>query len=306
MNFNFNEEVLCGFTVTEKRKRLWFEEIKLVEVFINICKKHNLKYIAEGGTLLGAIRHNGFIPWDDDIDLAMPRDDYDKFITIAKDELPDGLFLQHYNTEKKYPNGHIQIRNSNTTFFIKTSYNDLRSGKNCGIFIDIFPLDNLPDDYSKRQKHAKKIKLIRALAFHKLYKETKGIKGIIYSCLANLYFLFNGFEKSIGKMDKLGMKYHNKTNTIGYATFMPTNEKNIFPSNIIDAIEYHQFNNIEIAIPKKYDEYLKTQFGNYMEIPEDKNGSVHGLAYFDINKSYIEYKNIKQEEFDALFKNNTY
>ncbi len=306
MEFNFNEEVQCGFTVTEKRKRLWFEQIKLVEVFFKICKKHNLKYIAEGGTLLGAIRHNGFIPWDDDIDLAMPRDDYEKFISIAQNELPKHLFLQHYNTEKKYPNGHIQIRNSNTTFLIKSSYEDLKLGKNCGIFIDIFPLDNLPDDYKKRQKHAKKIKLIRALAFHKLYHEQKGIKGLIYSCLANFYFLFNGFEKSIRKMDKLGMKFNNQTNTIGYATFLPTNEKNKFPSNIIDEIDYHQFNNIEIAIPKKYDEYLKTQFGDYMQIPENKNGSIHGLAYFDINKSYLDYKNISKEEFDNLFVNNIY
>ncbi len=306
MEFNFNEEIQCGFTVTEKRKRLWFEQIKLVEEFIKICKKHNLKYIAEGGTLLGAIRHNGFIPWDDDIDLAMPRDDYEKFIRIAKNELPESLFLQHYNTEKKYPNGHIQIRNSNTTFLIKTSYEDLQSGKNCGIFIDIFPLDNLPDDYNTRQKHAKKIKLIKVLAFHKLYHEQKGLKGLIYSCLANLYFLFNGYEKSIEKMDKLGMKYNNKTNTIGYATFLPTNEKNIFPSNILDEIEYHQFNNIEIAIPKKYDEYLKTQFGDYMEIPENKNGSMHGSVYFDLSESYNEYTDFTKSEILNLIRKNSF
>ena len=98
---NLNAEVICDFKVSTLRKKVWQAQLDMVKIFIDICDKYKLKYFAAGGTLIGAIRHNGFIPWDDDIDLMMPREDYEKFIKVAKEELKkEPYFLQHYSTEK--------------------------------------------------------------------------------------------------------------------------------------------------------------------------------------------------------------
>ena len=113
---DINESVVdnnYGFLVSEKRKKIWNIELDLIRQFISICQHYGLHYIASGGTLLGAIRHNGFIPWDDDVDIMMPRNDYERFLNIAQSNLPKYCFVQSNKTEKYYANGHAQIRNNN-------------------------------------------------------------------------------------------------------------------------------------------------------------------------------------------------
>ncbi len=111
----FKEEELCGFLVTEKRKRLWAISIDLLLIFDNICRKYNLNYFLSFGALLGAIRHHGIIPWDDDIDVCMPRYDYEKFLNIGKTELRNPYFLQIPGEDNGYFFSYAKIRNSNTS-----------------------------------------------------------------------------------------------------------------------------------------------------------------------------------------------
>ncbi len=122
-----------------------------------ICKANGLKYFADSGTLIGAIRHEGYIPWDDDIDLVMLREDYDKFVQIAPDWLKEDLVLQTVYTEKNYLSGHAQIRNSKTC---GCNEEDKKAGYNCGIFIDIFPLDGMPKTEKERKSWAKRSSFI--------------------------------------------------------------------------------------------------------------------------------------------------
>lgn len=296
---NLNEEVISGFTVTEGRKRVWQKEIEMVQIFINICKKHHLKYFAASGTLIGAIRHQGFIPWDDDIDLMMPREDYEKFLQVAKEELRDPFFLQHYTTEKNYPNGHIQIRNSQTTCFIHESYVDLKNGKNCGIFIDIFPFDKVFDNYKKRQKYCKKIKVLKALAMWRVY----GTPSFLRRMIVKFYFCFHSLQKTIIKIDRLSKNLPNKDkqSLVSIPTFLPGYEKEVWQENWFDEMVDHKFEDIEMAIPAKYDEVLRKEYGDYFVIPEDKGGTMHGQSYFDCDTPFDQYKNITKEEFDQLF-----
>lgn len=105
-----------------------------------MCDKLKLKYFVIGGTLIGAIRHNGFIPWDNDIDIAMPREDYEKFIKLGQKHLKKNLFIQTYKTDPNYLQNYTKIRDSNTTFI---ESNVKKHNINHGIFIDIFPLDTL-------------------------------------------------------------------------------------------------------------------------------------------------------------------
>ena len=136
----YHDEIRSGFLVTTDRKKVWEKEMEILAEFNRICKKHGLRYFADSGTLLGAVRHQGFIPWDDDIDVAMLRPDYEKFKKIAVAELTPPYELQTpHNSEVILPL--IKVRDGRTT---AVEHPDLRQ-MNQGIFIDIFPLDAVWD-----------------------------------------------------------------------------------------------------------------------------------------------------------------
>lgn len=112
------EEIRCGYKISSEMKKVWAVQIDLLEQVKKICKKHGLKYFADSGTLIGAIRHKGYIPWDDDIDLVMMRNDYNKFMEYAKSELEFPYFLQTVYTDKDIMRAHASLRNSKTTGYM--------------------------------------------------------------------------------------------------------------------------------------------------------------------------------------------
>ena len=148
------EEIRCGYKISSEMKKVWAVQIDLLEQVKKICKNHGLKYFADSGTLIGAIRHKGYIPWDDDIDLVMMRNDYNKFMEYAKTELEFPYFLQTVYTDKDIMRAHAQLRNSKTTGYMPYEKN---RPYNKGIFIDIFPLDVIPED-PRLKKFSLKIK----------------------------------------------------------------------------------------------------------------------------------------------------
>lgn len=122
------------------------KEFQLLKKFIDICDYLNLTYYLVCGSCLGAVKYQGFIPWDDDVDVALPRDDYEIFIEKASQYLEDNQFLQNYHTEPDFPIIFTKLRDSSTTFIEKTAANlDI----NHGIYIDIFPLDGYPKNKAK-------------------------------------------------------------------------------------------------------------------------------------------------------------
>ena len=135
-----------------KVRQIQLGELSLLEKYIEICTKHNLRYYALGGTLLGAIRHKGFIPWDDDMDLGMPRKDYEKFLEICQNELPSNVILR------------IHDDNLGNTSIMDTSLQIEFGGVVCSPFIDVFPLDGYPSDGFHYFLHTNKIKYYRALS----------------------------------------------------------------------------------------------------------------------------------------------
>ena len=292
-----------GFIVSDLRKELWNAQMDILKRFIDICKSNNLKYIVYGGTLLGTIRHDGYIPWDDDIDIMMPREDYEKFLKIGQEYLGDNYFLQSHHTEKSYVYGHAQIRNTNTTCLISSSYTDLSLNKNCGIFIDIFPCDYVPDDYKERMKHTKKIKRLKQLAQNKVYKynSKNKFKTILKRLAVFGYFLFHDLEKTIIKYNNLAMKYKD-TNTVALASFLPCYEKNVWDKKLFEELTTHKFEDMLVSIPVEYDKILTKMYDNYMEIQENNNNTFHWSMYFDVNKSYKDYKNLSKEEVKELIK----
>ena len=148
------EEDRMGYTITTDNKKLWALQIDLMKQAERLCERHGLKYFAMGGTLIGAIRHKGFIPWDDDLDIMLSREDYERFIGYAQKELEAPYFLQSPLTDRHFFREHILLRNSETTCIGKW---DARAKCNNGVYIDIFPMDGWEDTdrcprYTTRRK----------------------------------------------------------------------------------------------------------------------------------------------------------
>ena len=292
---NLNSEKKCGYLIDENMKKVWQTELDILSEIINICKKHNLKYFGTGGTSLGAVRHKGFIPWDDDIDLVMKREDYEKFINIAPKEIKENFFVQCSKTEKKYFRGHMQVRNSNTTAIISDDkYNDY----NKGIWVDIFPLDNVPDDLKEREKFIKKIAKKRKLLELSTYKKSNNIlKAIIKWFIANVYWKIKDVDEEIKKFEEFSQKYNNtETKQCGAIMFAPFEFK--YDNDWCLGNDFLDFEYMQLSVFKDYKAHLVRQYGdNYMEIPKNKGGSKHGKVFFDVNKSYKTYS---KSEIDKI------
>lgn len=167
----FEEEERWGFKITCDRKELWAIQLDLLHAFDRTCKKLGLRYFLSGGTLLGAVRDGHFIPWDDDIDVVMLRDDYDRLLEYGPAEFKQPIFLQNAYTDVDYRRGFSQLRRTDTTFILKREI-PKKLPFNQGICIDIFPLDGLAPDgnvdaqYQEKQVLRKKIGDLAKLPGH--------------------------------------------------------------------------------------------------------------------------------------------
>ena len=124
-------------------------ELELLRLFVRLCEQLQLRYYLVCGTALGSVKYEGFIPWDDDVDVAMPREDYEVFLEKAPSLLPEGIFLQNYRTDPAFPQIFSKLRNSNTTYIEKSA---AALPINHGIFMDIFPLDGYPELPKERRR----------------------------------------------------------------------------------------------------------------------------------------------------------
>lgn len=161
-------ETRSDFYVTEEQKKLWSLELESFEKLSEVCNRHGLKYFAACGTLLGAVRHKGFIPWDLDMDIGMPREDYEKLVDIAKDEFQNPFEFQVTDINNEVFIGFGKLRNNNGTAAYK---GDIGKKMNQGVWIDIFPVDSIEDDEKKWIKKAKRIDYYRNLCQTYVYRK---------------------------------------------------------------------------------------------------------------------------------------
>lgn len=243
-----------------------------------VCRDNNIKYSLAYGTLIGAIRHKGFIPWDDDMDIMLTRDNYDKLIEIIKkDDKYDFLDIR---------NGLLanfsKICYKNTVGIEHTKFMKLPSEVDMGIYIDIFPLDNLPEVGYK--KHMKKIlfyiRLLQTNSFKRYFASPSLINAIIKSIVFLPFCIISKIytkERVIKKIVYLQKKFNNtKTDYIGIASFgyLERYKKSWF-DEYIDV----KFGDYKFMLVKEYDKVIRVCYDDYMIIPDEKDRKIH-LSYF--------------------------
>lgn len=287
----FDDEVRCDYLVTSKTKKIWAVEIDLLDKLLKVCMKYNIKVFAFAGTLLGAIRHKGFIPWDDDMDVCMLREDYNKLIQIANDEFSFPYFFQTAISDRTYFLGYARLRNSNTTGFIK--YNKSLNYNN-GIYIDIFVMDGYVDDAKLLKKQVTKRDILERLlnSYYADLSVRKGIKKYGVSIIKKIDRTFFSYEKLYDLYNCNLSKFTKSDGRVSLMThsyfFIERYWCNV--TDLKDSI-YVEFENIKIPIPQNYHNILKNSYGDYMQLPPvDKRGAWHeNLITYDPDTPYKEY-----------------
>lgn len=267
-------------------RQLQLTQLEILKVIDAICKKNNIKYSLYAGTLLGAVRHQGFIPWDDDLDICMSRKNYNKFIKVWNKENPVGYLLQDKNNSPNYTQSFLKIRKKHTTF--------LQDGEpatqyHIGIFVDVFPIDRMPK---------------------------KGIDRLLFQIECILYQLYTkGYTPTIGsKVEKIISKLflsvvpkskykiitaylykkiirHNRNNK-NHCVAIETLSTIItpLPVTLMNTYENIKFEDGDFMCFKQWDEYLTLKFGDYMKLPpEDERKPLHKPKIVDFENDYFEH-----------------
>lgn len=256
-------------------KKLKQKELEILDYFTNFCDKHKLKYQLTYGTLLGAVRHKGFIPWDDDVDVHMPPKDYLKFLELIKKENNSEYLIQNVDTEKYFHTIFTKIRKNNTCMVEKEwQYINIHKGIN----IDIFPLIPYPDNKYEAKKTMLKLKIASILA-SKNNKAKKFKNKIIFALLRLIPRKIT--NKWISRIIKKLLKYNGK-----YSTYkLEINDKPVKVSWLEKSIEV-PFEDKIYKIPAKYDKVLTCMYGDYMTPPKVENRTGHGDIIISFDKNY--------------------
>ena len=232
----------------------------LVE-FDAICQKYNLQYWLDSGTLLGAVRHKGFIPWDDDIDLSMPMEDYNKFKEIAQDELSENIFFQTKKIDKGFKFDYIKLR-SNKVEIVEFHEKDRDINYHQGVFVDIFPMLTLPNEEFYKNYYSEVFKLIRDVSSVSLHTPNgKDLPKVREKLVDSLLLMHQGWKE--------------KDSKVIYGGEMP-DVASWFDIDEVFPLKKIEFEGIEFYAPKNPQHYLKNIYSfDFMELPPIDKRTIH-------------------------------
>ena len=286
------------FHPSPELKRLQAIELDLFKEFKRVCQKYGLRYFAAGGTMLGAARHSGFIPWDDDIDVQMYWEDFKVFEEIAQKEFKHPYFYQSFKTDiLSDVSPAARIRNTETTGCTKWELDNIRNASyNRGIFIDIFLLFPVPDATDDRVRQKERIdRAWRAIrGWYAFQNKLSGVSSSYDQYLGD--WEDAGKRYSIEQLKQLYFEYCDDggsgSREIGQTSFRTHNPHFMWNREWFEETVELPFEDITITCPKQYDEFLRKQFGDW-HTPVF-NGSMHEFFIFDTETPY--YKNARLAE----------
>lgn len=285
--------------ISIKRRKIWQAEISLLIQLDNVCKKYGLTYFVTNGTLLGTVRHKGFIPWDDDLDVMMPRPDYEKLISIAEDEFHDPYYLHVSDAKGNYYRNYIRLRDENTTAIpVKDFYHECSKG----IFVDIFPIDGCPNSKIKQKIQSVRIAILCEMANSYVYKNDfqkhRTIRKIL-AFMAENASKKNGYDNFLRKIENERKLYqYGKQKNV--QVILHGDFPNIFPLEYFDSTSIGSFDNIEVPMPCEFEKILKIIYGDYMQLPPEEKRYNHHSIYFDPCESY---KNQSDMTYEYMIEN---
>lgn len=295
----FLPEERDGFLVSRAMKEIWAVELDLLHAFACVCEEHHLKWFAHAGTMLGAVRHHGFIPWDDDIDIVMPRQDYEILCRVGPSSFSAPYFFQNEDTDPLFCRNFSRIRNSATTA-IQIQDKDFAFPYNQGIFIDIFPYDNLPDDDGLLDSDMREMERLLILSgqYRNLVhcyrpKKGQGMKKRMSHWLKYLWFRYvdrsgRDYLRVLAAHREIATRYNGSdTERVG-EMIVPPLGRQIWRREWLDGSVLMPFEMLQIPVPASYEECLTASFGKDWRIPK-KQENYHGSVFFDVDRPYTEY-----------------
>jgi len=269
-----------------------------------VCKKNNIKYSLDAGTLLGAVRHKGFIPWDDDIDVVLLREEYEKLDKIASEQFLEPYFWQTFSTDPDHGRGFARLRNSSTTYIL---HSEQVGGKACfthnqGVFIDIFIFDKVPDDEVERARFMDKLAIDQGYAWRlrmqKTVKYTPRMFLHPYTVLQKIrhtiYYKIFGIDKVVQarrKLDSQAQKYRFENGKmVSRLTFCADRNNRLsvsVPQYFLEDLTTVEFEGYTFSATRYWNEYLNIMYGEWHEhvVSHDPSGD----AFIDLDNSYVKY-----------------
>ena len=290
-----DEESRCGFSVSAQMKKVWAVQLDMLKEIDRVFSENHIRWWVFGGTLLGAIRHHGYIPWDDDIDIVVPRDDYNKLRKFGKDLFNHPYFYQDEFSEPGIMYGHAKLRNVETTMITeKYIINDNGCCSFCqGVFLDIFPLDNVPDSDVERSKWIRDIKTVAIPAWrlrkysHRhvpMQDDVMDAQLALLNEIKRPNLLFDFYE------DVLGRYALDRTEKVCIYGLWRKDSRWIFDSSCFDKTTSAPFEFLTVPIPVGFVSILSQLYGDWRELRQERSmhSEING-SFYDTEHSYLNY-----------------
>lgn len=304
----FFQEEENVFKISRETKWIWAVLIDLLAEFDRVCRRYGIKYSIDGGTMLGKVRHNGIIPWDDDIDVIITRPEYEKLLEVADREFVHPYFFQTMQSDPEAVRGHPQLRNSSTTAILKReSVNGRAVYKtfNQGIFLDVFVLDAIPDDAHERMIYFSELERLKELMYRvrnarhlhvKWGMSPRSVLNIIRCLKEKIYFACVGMKTGMdplvfyqNEFDRACRRYeHINTKYVSHLLFVPNPPENmIFEREKIMDTDDVEFMGLRVLMLREWDYYLSHLYGDWKKFVV--GASQHGGCIFDVEHPYTDY-----------------
>jgi len=265
---------------------LQLQILKILQVVDQVCREHQLRYYLWAGTMLGAVRHKGFIPWDDDMDICMPRPDYDRFMAHAHEWLPQPYEAICAETNARYPGAFGKVLNANTTLIEREHYDYLG-----GIYIDVFPIDGVPGNHLLRRFAVARYHWLDKLIYflnRDPYKHGHGPSSWPVLLLQHL-FSRQWAQRKIRQV-RLRYSYDQSEQVLDYDDGM----NGIIDKQVLGTPTPFMFEGLQFMGVEQWDCYLSAKYGDYMTIPPHDHQRQHNFFYLDYNLPYREYHDKRQ------------
>lgn len=268
----------------QELRKVQLLQLDMAKEVKRICEKHQISYFLDAGSMLGAVRHKGFIPWDDDLDIGFLKEEYDKFVIAARTDLNEKYYLHDSSVDDAYGLTFGKIRLKGTKFVENMSQSNLAAKE---IYIDLFPYDNRAENEEQAQREASRFRILTHLLMiksHMYVWKGQGIKKWLKFLPFQIMALFCSRQGLRRKIDSLTSRHAKENCSQVYIHDGTSAYYWYFPKSILQSFITTEFEGESFPIPREYDRFLKTAYGNYMELPPVEKRKTHNIIELDFGE----------------------